>query len=98
MGVYIDGLKMPKNVPLKIWLLQDGNARIQTNSGKLVHFKAVEVKEPHGDLIERVPTITKIQKIEEEPQYQHEGEDWINGLIQAEEVVRYAPTVIEGVK
>lgn len=52
MGVYIEGLKMPKNVPLKIWLLQDGNARIQTNSGKLVHFKAVEVKAPHGRLID----------------------------------------------
>ena len=63
--------------------------------GRHPNCPLVEVKEPHGDLIERVPTITRIQKIEEEPQYKHDGEDWINGLIQAEEVVRYAPTVIE---
>lgn len=92
MGVYIKGLKIPPSGQFVFVLTSSGMVE---NVNGLVVGEAVEVKAPHGDLIERVPTITKIQKIEEEPQYQHDGEDWINGLIQAEEVVRYAPTIIE---
>lgn len=107
MGVYIKGMEMPKScgecndrhiydLMWKLGLCQDSDT--DDYSGCVCVGRAncpLDELPPHGDLIERVPTITKIQKIEEEPQYQHEGEDWINGLIQAEEIVRYAPTVLE---
>ena len=35
----------------------------------------------------------KIEKKLTEPSYQHEGEDWQNGLIVAEMFIDYAPTV-----
>lgn len=46
-----------------------------------------------GDLINRSELKKAIQKLEEEPDYQHEGETWQNGLCMAEILIDNAPTV-----
>lgn len=49
--------------------------------------------EGHGDLISRSELKKALQKLEEEPDYQHEGETWQNGLYMAESLIDDAPTV-----
>lgn len=45
------------------------------------------------DLIDRNVLLEKLRAVMDEPQYQHEGEDWQNGLIIAEELILSADTV-----
>jgi hypothetical protein len=47
----------------------------------------------NNDLISRSELKKAIQKLEEEPDYQHEGETWQNGLCMAEILIDNAPTV-----
>lgn len=54
----------------------------------------VEV-EPHGRLIDANEPMTKISTMMQEPDYQHEGENWMVGLIMAMDAINEAPTVIE---
>lgn len=51
------------------------------------------VREDKGDLISRSALKEDIQKCKNEPNYQHEGEDWRNGLCIAEDLIDNAPTV-----
>lgn len=55
----------------------------------------VEVKEPHGRMIDVNKPMTKISTMMQEPDYQHEGENWMVGLIMARDAIDEAPTVIE---
>lgn len=50
-------------------------------------------KEEKGDLISREALKKAIQELEKEPDYQHEGETWQNGLYAAETLIDNAPTV-----
>ncbi len=43
------------------------------------------------ELIEKEALLEKVQKIQDEPSYQHEGEDWMNGVIKVEEMIYSAP-------
>lgn len=45
-----------------------------------------------SDLISRQAILDKIRKIEGEPDYQHQGEDWAVGLCIAESIVEEAET------
>ena len=47
----------------------------------------------NNDLISRSVLKEALQKRKNEPNYQHEGEDWRNGLCIAEELIDNAPTV-----
>ena len=49
----------------------------------------------NNDLISREALKKAIQKCEEEPNYQHEGETWQNGLYMAETLIDNATTVTE---
>lgn len=51
---------------------------------------------PHGRLIDVDEPMTKISTMMQEPDYQHEGENWMVGLIMARDAIDEAPTVIEG--
>lgn len=46
-----------------------------------------------NNLISRSDLKKAVQKLEEEPDYQHEGETWQNGLYMAETLIDNAPTV-----
>ena len=48
---------------------------------------------PSGDCISREALKEAIQKCEEEPNYQHDGETWQNGLYMAETLIDNAPPV-----
>ena len=50
---------------------------------------------PHGRLIDADEPMTKISTMMQEPDYQHEGENWMVGLIMARDALDEAPTVIE---
>ena len=50
---------------------------------------------PHGRLIDVDEPMTKISTMMQEPDYQHEGENWMVGLIMARDALDEAPTVIE---
>ena len=50
---------------------------------------------PHGRLIDADEPITKISTMMQEPDYQHEGENWMIGLIMARDAIDDAPTVIK---
>ena len=50
---------------------------------------------PHGRLIDADEPMTKISTMMQEPDYQHEGEGWMVGLIMARDAIDEAPTVIE---
>ena len=47
----------------------------------------------NNDLISREALKKAIQNLEKEPNYQHEGETWQNGLCSAEILIDDAPTV-----
>ena len=55
----------------------------------------VEVKEPHGRLIDADVPLEKVSKMMQEPDYQHEGENWMVGLIMARDAIDEADTIIE---
>ena len=46
----------------------------------------------HTDLISRTDAIEAIASASEEPNYQHEGEDWMDGLCQAEQIIDALPS------
>ena len=50
---------------------------------------------PHGRLIDVDEPMTKISTMMQEPDYQHEGEGWMVGLIMARDAIDEAETVIE---
>lgn len=56
----------------------------------------VEISTPHGRLIDVDEPMTKISTMMQEPDYQHEGEGWMVGLIMARDAIDEAETVIEG--
>lgn len=58
-------------------------------------FDAMQIAEPHGRLIDADEPMTKISTMMQEPDYQHEGENWMVGLIMARDAIDDAPTVIE---
>lgn len=45
-----------------------------------------------SDLISRADAIEAIASASEEPNYQHEGEDWMDGLCQAEQIIDALPS------
>lgn len=45
------------------------------------------------ELIKRKGIVDKIDALKSEPAYQHTNEDWVNGLIMAEETVYCEPSV-----
>lgn len=65
------------------------------NTGKPNWCPLVEIPTPHGRLIDADEPITKISTMMQEPDYQHEGENWMIGLIMARDAIDDAPTVIE---
>lgn len=45
-----------------------------------------------SDIISRADAIEAIASASEEPNYQHEGEDWMDGLCQAEQIIDALPS------
>lgn len=44
-------------------------------------------------LIKEKSILDKIEALMNEPEYQHEGEDWVNGLIMSEELIYNEPSI-----
>lgn len=59
---------------------------------------AIVLPKGHGRLIDGDKILDEIRKREEEPNYQHEGEDWCVGMCMAESAIEFAPTIIEADK
>lgn len=55
----------------------------------------IEVPTPHGRLIDADVPLEKVSKMMQEPDYQHEGENWMVGLIMARDAIDEADTIIE---
>ena len=62
---------------------------------RLYDCPLIEVPTPHGRLIDADELMTKISTMMQEPDYQHDGEDWMIGLIMARDAIDNAPTVIK---
>ena len=94
MSVLIKGMEMPKNCvecPIRcLCLFYTGRVDIRNQDCPIT-----EIKEPHGRMIDVDKLMTKISTMMQEPDYQHEGENWMVGLIMARDAIDEAPTVIE---
>jgi hypothetical protein len=55
----------------------------------------IEIPTPHGRLIDADVPLEKVSKMMQEPDYQHEGENWMVGLIMARDAIDEADTIIE---
>ncbi len=53
------------------------------------------IKEPHGRLGDLDALGGKITEMMQEPDYQHEGENWLVGLIMASDAIQETETIIE---
>lgn len=51
-------------------------------------FRECLRKEKEADLIDRKELLDKIEDLEREPNDQHDGEDWLDGVIFAEDIIR----------
>jgi hypothetical protein len=116
MGVYIKGMKMPKQCYDCQLCYCEEKGRIAFCRAQLEPNEAVEgglmwkhvdssdvdkdcplveVKEPHGRLIDADMLTGMISKKAAEPEYQHTGEDWSVGLYLAENLTYEVPTILE---
>lgn len=98
MSMLIKGIDFPtkENFMTQLYLIcdKDGDWYAVDTTNKAL-YKLIEVKEPHGRLIDADEPMTKISAMMQEPDYQHEGEGWMVGLIMARDAIDEAPTVIE---
>ena len=106
MGVFIKGMEMPQKCgQCKLFHAEhpmyctasEGHRTVGAPYGmpRPDWCPLTEVKEPHGRLIDADEPMTKISTMMQESDYQHEGENWIVGLIMARDAIDEAPTVIE---
>ena len=101
MSILIRGMEMPKNCQ-ECGLYIEGacyakgyrDYRSIMDTAKPDDCPLVELP-PHGRLIDVDEPMTKISTMMQEPDYQHEGENWMVGLIMARDALDEAPTVIE---
>ena len=110
MSVLVRGMKMPANCsdcPLNYdqmmcivtgtrwWsdtmVLMD----FDSDKERLSDCPLVDTPTPHGRLIDADEPMTKISTMMQEPDYQHEGENWMVALIMARDALDEALTVIE---
>lgn len=104
MGVLIKDMAMPTNCRECHLLAWGGSyvCMVSRTAMEASMIKArrkdcplIEIPTPHGRLIDADEPMTKISTIMQEPDYQHNGEDWMVGLIMARDAIVDAPTVIE---
>jgi len=103
MSVIVKGMEMPKNCwECSLSDIDDDYGRCCLYSGiacltigRQDNCPLVEIPIPHGRLIDADEPMTKISTMMQEPDYQHEGENWMIGLIMARDAIDDAPTVIE---
>lgn len=108
MSVIVRGMEMPKNCmscPFPAVGVDAYYCHCPTQDGKEYDFKYADTipdtcplieLPPHGRLIDADEPMTKISTMMQEPDYQHEGEGWMVGLIMARDAIDEAPTVIKG--
>ena len=100
MSVIVKGMEMPKTCndcglrdSFDCWIT---DSYIEARFSKRNEdCPLVEIPTPHGRLIDVDEPMTKISTMMQEPDYQHEGENWMVGLIMARDAIDEAPTVIE---
>lgn len=102
MGVYIEGMKMPKegycdivaihsNGEVCRWLAKQNNVPIA---------EAIEVKEPHGRLIDEDEVLDTVKRLKSFPWGDGRGNrvPLLFEPYEVEQVIKQSPTVIEGSK
>ena len=101
MSVIVKGMDMPKNCQECDLYIEGAcyakgcrDYRSIMDTAKPDDCPLVELP-PHGRLIDVDEPMTKISTMMQEPDYQHEGENWMVGLIMARDAIDEAPTVIE---
>lgn len=94
MSILLKDMEMPQgNSTINVLIYADGT--VYTGHVNDSRYSAVSVPAPHGRLIDADEPMTKISTMMQEPDYQHEGENWMVGLIMARDAIDDAPTVIE---
>ena len=76
-------------------LIEHGCVTVNVNEMTVSKYCPLIELPPHGRLIDADEPMTKISTMMQEPDYQHEGEGWMVGLIMARDAIDEAPTVIE---
>ena len=101
MSVIVTGMEMPKNCKECALYIEGAcyakgyrDYRSIMDTAKPDDCPLIELP-PHGRLIDVDEPMTKISTMMQEPDYQHEGENWMVGLIMARDAIDEAPTVIE---
>ena len=99
-GLFGKDMPMPQEgyVDIRIHFKSGKLKRVTMPTGEDPFYATFEVEKlpPHGRLIDADEPMTKISTMMQEPDYQHEGEDWMVGLIMARDAIDEAPTVVEG--
>ena len=103
MSVIVKGVEMPQNCKTcpfsdhEAWCLIPGDWRERyycPDDERSEYCPLIELP-PHGRMIDADEPMAKISTMMQEPDYQHEGEGWMVGLIMARDAIDEAPTVIE---
>ena len=101
MSILIKGMEMPKNCKECALYIEGAcyakgyrDYRSIMDTAKPDDCPLIELP-PHGRLIDVDEPMTKISTMMQEPDYQHEGENWMVGLIMARDALDEALTVIE---
>ena len=72
MAIYIKGMEIPKEGYVDVRLFSDGRATTQTGEHPFYReMKITEVKEPHGDMIDRDSLMRTLAENKE--YFEHEG-------------------------
>lgn len=95
MSVLIKGMEMPKHGDVLVVREYNGKTYIK-HEGHL-GFEGIlsKIPIPHGRLIDADAPLEKVSKMMQEPDYQHEGENWMVGLIMARDAIDEADTIIK---
>ena len=94
MSIIIKGMAMPERCGACFLRVGGCKQRIYMEQ-RPKYCPLVEVPTSHGRLIDADEPMTKISTMMQEPDYQHEGEGWMVGLIMARDAIDEAETVIE---
>lgn len=89
MGVYIDGMEMPKKYPVTVTIFPDGISVVKTISGRRFTATAVPVP-PHGRLIDG--DVAEVISFTAEDS---EGKDFYDGILYAADFISQQPTIIQ---
>jgi hypothetical protein len=98
MGIYINGMEMPKTYPVTVTIYPDGRVLSETVGAKDIHGEAVPVP-PHGRLVDADALIKVFKTKAKNPLNQETTPySWAFAYECLADVVGDMPTIIESVE